>query len=301
MTPATTSLRNVRTVGVAVDFSEQSERALAHARRLARRFDARLRLVHVTPRLESLRREVVPGRSTAPDSIRQGTAQLLAARVAAAREAGVEAESVTLDGDVVAALAGYAAEHDVDLMIVGTHGRTGLSRLFLGSVAERLTRAAECPVLVARGTAPPLDGYRNILVPTDFSDHADAALRAAFALSADAGHIHALHCWQIPWPLPAEQGALYTEIGQMREQLERDVAELGEELRRQYTNRGVMFDFAAVERPATAGIQEQLDDSDYDLVVMGSHGRSGIVRWTLGSVAEVTVRHAPCSALVVKP
>lgn len=283
-----------------VDFSAPSELAVAHGRHLAMHFGAELRLVHVTPLLESVRQELSPGREHLHDSIHEASTELLAHRVDTARREGIATEAVILDGNAGRALADYALEYDIDLLLAGTHGRTGLRRFLLGSVSERLIQLAPCSILVPRGTAPDVDGYRNILVPTDFSELSEVAVGAAMACAGDGARVRALHCWEIPYPLPAENGNLYADVGGIREQRRREVSALAETLRGRYSGRNVMFDVSTIERSPTHGIAETLDSGHFDLAVIGSHGRSGIARWALGSIAATTTRHAPCSVLVVK-
>jgi nucleotide-binding universal stress UspA family protein len=110
------------------DFSESAEPAVRAARQNAQRDGARLHIVH------------------AQWSAEPGSAQRLA-DLSASLGAGVPVVTAVLFGDPANEIVRYAREHDIDLIVVGTHGRTGLSRALLGSVAERVIRTASCPVL----------------------------------------------------------------------------------------------------------------------------------------------------------
>jgi nucleotide-binding universal stress UspA family protein len=147
-----------RKILVPVDFSEHSTVALDMAVSLARDFAASLTIVHV---YEPLAVAVPQGYQLFSDAqlkswfeeLQQGLARLQQ-RAAAAGAPGVATE--LLHGFAVAELQNYAAENSFDLIVMGTHGRRGLSHAFLGSVAERLVRVAPCPVLTVRAPHPPV-------------------------------------------------------------------------------------------------------------------------------------------------
>jgi nucleotide-binding universal stress UspA family protein len=142
---------------VPVDFSAYSERALEYAIGLASRFGASLHLLHVVedpiatgvwggetvlPDLTELREELVKGAER----------QLVTYREAAAR-AGVSVSSTALVGLPAITIVDHAVSLGVDLIVMGTHGRTGMAHLVMGSVAERVLRHAPCPVLTVREAA----------------------------------------------------------------------------------------------------------------------------------------------------
>ena len=132
------------------DFSEPAEQAQRYALSLADRFGAELHLLHVVAPLPAVMPDSA-GAWTLPDA--DVDLHVDAARKRLARtlgdECGAEQRAVlsVKVGLVVDEVVRYAHEHEIDLIVVGTHGHTGLSRLLLGSVAEKLVRLAECPVL----------------------------------------------------------------------------------------------------------------------------------------------------------
>ena len=134
---------------VATDFSEASSAALDRARELAKTFGAKLTLLHVySPSVDALGTQ----QSTA-ERMRIGTEVHEALATLKNRATGlaeVHAEVVAAD-DVVGHLVDYAASHGVDLIVIGSHGRTGMKKLMLGSVASGIVGRAGCSVLVARG------------------------------------------------------------------------------------------------------------------------------------------------------
>jgi nucleotide-binding universal stress UspA family protein len=141
---------------MATDFSSGAEAARQVAMSLARAHGAELLLVHVYE--DALRHTYVEGRTLTSlgelqASQREWAETELAARAAEARSAGVAARSVLLTGSAAEQIAEAARSHGADLLVIGTQGRTGLDRLLLGSVAERVVRLAPCPVLTVKDDA----------------------------------------------------------------------------------------------------------------------------------------------------
>jgi len=149
-------MRVFRRILLATDFSSASRPALARAIALARQNRAALRVVHALPPLAlavGADFAFVPtGTYEAIDRrARQHAQKQLKALVGRARKAGVRATTLLLDGAPHEQVARAARRTRADLLVIGTHGRTGVSKILLGSVAERLVRLAPCPVLTVRG------------------------------------------------------------------------------------------------------------------------------------------------------
>jgi nucleotide-binding universal stress UspA family protein len=135
----------------ALDFSEPSRIAMLQASELARRFEGELTVVHVHAPPPALGTDmlVTPGELGELETIElERTISLW--RDEAGRVSGRPVRSAVLVGEPAAEVVRFVREHGIDVLVIGTHGRRGLSRLFLGSVAERIVRAAPCAVLVAR-------------------------------------------------------------------------------------------------------------------------------------------------------
>jgi len=282
---------------VAMDLSKPSLTALEEAIPIARRRGAEVVLVHATP---------MPGNDGSYEWVNPGIVEryreMLKDDLSKTRDllgeirerhAGQGAEiSVTLaSGDAENAISEAAEELDADLIVVGSHGREGLDRFLLGSVAERISRFTKRDVLVARGDHPRGD-YKKILVPSDFSKTADRAYDVALSLAAEGGDITLLHCVEVP---PAVAGFM---TGQVLVDMQAATSKIGEELASAGRARGFNVTVEiAVGYPPTQ-IREHA--GGHDLVVMGSHGRRGFRRFILGSVAEKTIRHAPCSVYIAR-
>ena len=149
---------------VPTDFSETSDTALTYARRLADSVGASLDLVHVfdDPHGDALVAEVTASvyegmRATAIAAARRE----LMRRLPTEDRQRFRGSSVMITGVAAEAIVQYAAEHGVDLIVMGTHGRSGFAHLLLGSVAEQVVRAAHCPVLTVRTGAIGRDRVAN--------------------------------------------------------------------------------------------------------------------------------------------
>lgn len=209
----------------------------------------------------------------------------------------IEAEYFVVAGVPADVVLRAADDVGADLIVLGTHGRTGLKRLLAGSVAEAVLRRARRPVLALSSpdTATSREGPGVILHPTDFSTAAQDATRAARALARDRGArlvlLHVVAGEVIPSSVSLTLMALDTG----REALETLRTGLdGPDLKFPVEVRQLRGD------PADTVLRVAREEKA-DLVVMGSHGRSGLGRLLAGSVAEGVLREAPCPVLIVKP
>jgi nucleotide-binding universal stress UspA family protein len=138
----------------AVDFESPSRMAMEQAVDLAKRFDAELTLVHVLlPPLSAESDVLVSSRGIAAEEARRDEQRLAEWRAGAERRLGRPVRSRTLSGDPAGEIVSHVREERYDLVVVGTHGRTGVRRAVLGSVAERIARQSPCPVLVGHDEA----------------------------------------------------------------------------------------------------------------------------------------------------
>jgi universal stress protein E len=292
----------------ATDFSPQAEAATKHAAELAKRFDAELVLLHVgSPPEPPPAGAIVSSRaisqvSTLIEKIHEETEEELEKLAATLKGGGVPVSTkLTVDHPDVA-IADTASGVGADLVVTGTHGRTGFQRFLLGSTAERVVRLSRVPVLVARPPLPAAGRFRRILVPTDFSPASERALALACKLAAPDAAIDILHVWQFPARAQALLGSPSAVHGDVGDELKAVFAEQADALRsRHQTEQQTLRSFQEVG-PAASTIQQWLEaDGGYDLVALGSHGERGFRRLFLGSVAERITRHAPCSVLVCRP
>jgi nucleotide-binding universal stress UspA family protein len=290
-------MMEISRIVVGIDFSPESEVAAKYGIKIARHTGAEVVLVHAG---------MVPDQSVPlpRNAAAQEWQRIVEDRLAADRRKleelrerlasqAPEVSHMMIDGFADTALCEAGKQLGADLLIVGTHGRTGLKRFLLGSVAERVARLYERNVMVARpGAEGGSAGFRRILVPTDFSVHAEDALRLALVLAGPGATVDVFHAWDTPPELALEW------TGPILQELADQAMAAGDKLLQKYQREDLTVTYDAVRARAIAGIADRLQKHEYDLVVMGSHGRRGLRRFLLGSVAEKTIRHAPCSVIV---
>lgn len=191
----------------------------------------------------------------------------------------------------------HAEKNDADLIVVGTHGRTGVAHLMMGSVAERVVRHAPCSVLAVRPAVDAASFPKHILVATDFSDLSKAALRDAAMLgSAFDAKITVLHVFrESPDSLPGNMVG-YRSLGDVEGALREALDDIRKE---HFEGRGGV-DLVVSTAPALA-IAQYAQRNDVDLIVMGTHGRTGLSRMLIGSIAEKTTRIAHCAVWTARP
>ena len=280
-----------RRIAVGVDLSPQSEVALRHAAALGHRFGAPVDMLHLVDAPDDL---VL----TYADLFREHRARI-AERITELSDryatAGLALSHDVVDGHPKSALARVASERGADLLVVGSHGYTGLRRMFLGSVAEESVRRSPIDVLVAR-PGRNIGHYERILVPTDFSPYADRALERAVTIATDDAEIDLIHCWSRPLPINVYEPSGGADLERLESEIQRAANESGEALIERYQRDRTTLRFEALLGSPRHAIADRA--AGYDVVVMGSRGNRGIKRLVLGSVAEATVRHAPCSVYV---
>jgi nucleotide-binding universal stress UspA family protein len=298
----------IRTIVVGVDFSPVSEVACRQAVGVARRTGARVVLAHAA---------AIPEQPEGLPSSMSDTAQaylgVLRGRMADDKRAlaevgerlggqGVDISHVLVDGFPDDALVTAAHDLGAELIVTGSHGRRGLGRILLGSVAERVVRAATVPVLVGRGAHGAADGgFHRILVATDFSDASERGFDLALAVAADGAAVELVHFWQLPSLSRAHAtDEVDATLAEIRAGMEQHGAERGAESLATHDTTRANVRYSLREGDARDGIVDLAKIAGCDLIVVGSHGRRGLRRLLLGSVAESTVRHAPCSVLVAR-
>lgn len=293
----------IKTILVPVDFSECSRAALERAGALARRLGAAVHVLHVWELPEAL----PPG---ANEGAYAGQLIGMAEKFAEtklheltqdARAQGLAiAESLLEMGSPPSAIAERAKQGRYDLLVLGTHGRKGLSRVLLGSVAEKVVRTAPCPVLTVHGGSEPR-APAKVLVPVDYSEGSKQALTYAVELARLVGaELEVVHVWDRP-SFVTDQMQVETQSGR------RSLAELvleNAELEMQSFLASCGREIAALPHRLLSGqpaatLVAELERGEHDLVVMGTRGRTGLKHLVLGSVAEKLVRHSPVAVLTV--
>jgi len=294
---------------VTTDFSDLSHLSFPAAASLARRFGAQLNLVHVMepmPPTLFLTGDGVQSYRPERDYVRR-LQDLLEWTARTERSfQGLWVETHLLEGGFLhERLVRFQEQEDIDLTVMSTHGRSGLARLFMGSFAEKAVRLSECPVLAYRpgpatGAAEEF-APRTILVPYDFSANARAVLDAVRFLggSFDARLIFQ-HVVEPLADLSFLSGARAVEAAPPASALPEVQKELVAFLKREFPG-GDHFKAEVGYGTPFLEILQLAEKRKVDLIVMATHGWTGLKHMLLGSVTEKVVRHAPCSVLTVRP
>jgi len=291
-------MSQLRRIVVGYNFSPDGELALRSAFTLAERSQATLYLLHVVepyPIYVKMRFPTAPAEALLEEVMLKARAQLkdLAESPQFSR---VRIETDARIGKPFVELISTCRSWKGDLIVVGATGR-GEER-FLGSTGERVLRKAPVPVLVAKRALPV--GPKTILVPTDFSVCAKQAAEEALTLvHGFGGRVVFLHVLDIRYIYPAAYGAETVLLPPITpEDLEPDWQEFLHDLP---LGGGLLWEKQTREGRAAQTIAEAAAEIGADLVVIGTHGRSGLAHMLLGSVAEQILRSTSCSVLAVRP
>ncbi|MFD1641949.1 universal stress protein [Halohasta litorea] len=224
---------------------------------------------------------------------------LFEARATRATDAVAELAESHLDGAVTTAvewgrpfksITEYARANEIDLIVMGTHGRSGLKRFVLGSVAEKVLRTTSVPVLLVPPQAS-VDGveveYSEILLPTDGSEAAETAVDWGLTL-ADIydGTVHSIY--SVDTARFAGEGGMMVLFDALEETGQAAL----DSIRKRAHDAGIGVTAELGTGPPARVIGSYSEDHEVDLIVMGTHGRSGLDRYLIGSVTESVVRHA---------
>lgn len=302
-----------------VDFSGASDAALRRATDLAARTGAELHVLHVVPGISP----DVAFDDLAKDDrafyrrLFDEADAALTARFERVDRDGIRAKRVISKGAPAHIVLDYAQREGVDLLVMGTHGRRGLRRFFLGSVAGEVLRRTEIPVMIVPEAVTSRASLRLVVAPTDFSD----ASRWALAVAADLAALYSagldlLHVIEPAHFVEAITGAevggdLFPEIRVQAEQRLRALAE--ESMLIESITDGVGADepvegggrmlsrvgYHIAEGRAAEAIVEAARARNADAIVMAKRGLHGVERLLLGSVTERVCRLAPCAILVL--
>lgn len=301
---------------VPLDGSRVAETALPHAAALAQLLGARVTLARVP---ESMVVPAASGGVWATKIVESGEARERAVAelsAVAARDIfeGIAVDWVAPDYPVAQGLLQAIDECGADLVVMTSHGRSAAGRWVFGSVAQKLLRGASAPVYVVRApeeafvdpdgfAIPAAPSFKVVVVPLDGSDHAEKALDPASELvQASGGELRLVTVPTVPGYLkivPETAGAIPEALLERAAKAENYLEELISGL----AQRGIRVEgdvevlFAGA---VTDGILEYAESRNAELIVMTTHGRGGVGRWLLGSVAEKLLGASPMPVLVVR-
>jgi nucleotide-binding universal stress UspA family protein len=290
---------------VPVDGSPAASRVLEVAGALARRCGSEVVLGNAVNYAAAIADFTEPYGVTDAEPLMQALAGeahgILSQAEATVRADGLNVRSVVLEGPAASAIVNYAADNGIDAVVMGTRGIGGLERFFLGSTADGVLRGTELPVFVVRpvaDAAPP--AFERILVATDDSEASAAAVAFALELADSAGGV-ALFCHVI----------VTSDLGDTSREAAYDPEPLFEAARAkaqpaldaataQAQSRGLESEVYFRQGKAVDEILLAASAHEADVIAIGTHGRRGLERLLLGSVAEAVVRRSPIPVVVVR-
>ncbi len=295
----------IRHILFPTDFSECAEHAFSTAAELADRFDAEVVVFHARVNENEANNPLAYYATNANDTVSPAfTLDDPFYRVVDIRDSEhvrvVQAEiyGKTAEEAIVA----YADRYDIDLIVMGTHGRHGPIRLLRGSTAEHVVRLAPCPVMTIKEDAMTMFSRDSVelLVPVDFSDYSREALVYAAELSRMfPSRVTLLHMVEEA-VFPTVYGVEATPISTVNLVLDRS-RDMLEQLAREYFPADGQPNIDVRIGHAASGITAFAEENETDLIVIATQGLTGLKRFFMGSVAERVARHAPCAVFAVKP
>jgi nucleotide-binding universal stress UspA family protein len=285
-----------------VDFSDISQHAVDHAAAIARWYQAKLTLLHVFVSLPTM--DLPPLVLDVAERERLKTAMReMVARLPADVPVDLRVEQAEhADRAILEQLDATRA----DLLVLGTHGRSGFQRLFLGSVTEKVIRKATCPTLVVpprASDAPPHAPvqFRRILCAIDFSESSLSALAHALNMAEETdGHLTLLHVIEMPPELRENPMSPDFDISRIHAAAEAEARRRLQDLIPAQARAYCTVETAVVEGRAYRRVLQRAAEETADLIVMGVHGRMAVDILMFGSTTHHVIRAAGCPVLVVR-
>ena len=284
----------------ATDFSRGAALAQEYAILLVRGSGGSLHLLHVSQPYPTIALDAVADADLlAP--VRREVSRTLDDMAAQLRKGGVQASATQEVGIPSEEIIRVARAESADLVVLGSQGRTALEHVLLGSTAERVVKGAPCPVLTVRtegAGSPTSPAIRRLIVPVDFSNGSADALEAAIVVARPfKASITLLHVLEWSWLRLHYTIAELADEERIRRELQARLEPYAEAVR----SEGLTADIVTLGGGGPADfIVDTAASRKADLIVMATHGRRGIQRALIGSVAEGVLRRASCPVLTIK-
>lgn len=290
---------------VPLDGSPFAERVLGYLRHMVNPRESELLLTHVSQPSRYYPVLVPDAMHTVDFSHWQQQAENYLHRMSTELESeGYDVTTIMTEGDIASSVCDVADAQGVDLIAMTTRGRSGIEKWVLGSVADRVVRSARQPVFLVRPQEHQVrpGPMRKILVPLDGSGLAEKALPQAAALATRSkGEVWLLQSVEFPEYWGEEYAGMHALPSMLS-------TEEQEEAARAYllptaeglTEQGIPVQIVVTTGHAASAISDVVADNDIDLIVMSTHGRTGLSRWVFGSVAEKVFRLAECPVLLIR-
>jgi nucleotide-binding universal stress UspA family protein len=287
---------NIKKILCPVDFFPASDAAASYAAGLAANYDATVHYLHVMTPMPAGTYEYMIDTTDIVKSLEESSMREMKEILARARAAGTDAETELRVGDVYDEIKRTIEIERLDLIVMGTHGRRGVERWFMGSTTEKLLRHSPVPlVTISASGEKSFNGprFRRILVTTDFSEGTADALAYAFSVAqeneSEVTLLHVVH------DISADLSGKYRDslLDGVRKQLDEMVPAEA----RNWCNIVTRVETGVPYRIILRTVEEERPD----LLVMNIHGKGMLDRALLGSTAERVVRAASCPVMMIPP
>ena len=292
---------------VPLDGSELAECVLPHVMALAPVTGARITLIHVLERPHSRN-----GNGALIDPLgwhmqKQESQSYLDRIAQQLQKLEVPVEQIILEGNPAEALIEFARTNDIDLLVLSTHGRTGLSEWNVSSVVQKiLLRSYRSILLVRAYAAPPADPvqYHRLFLAIDGSTRAEYILPFAMSL-AQSHQSNVILGTVIQRPQPIQRFPLSEEdtawIQQFTDRNQQDASRYLEQLTTQFSLKGLSAETnIAVSDNAVGSVHDMVEESGADLVMIAAHGYSGERRWPYGSIASSLISYGRTPLMILQ-
>ena len=296
-----------RNILLPTDFSPCADAALHQAVTIAERSQGTVTMLHVVTVHEGDPAKI--NSLFAKSSLTYDTVMTSAEEMLNTKEGMIETpvliEKILLRGiSPTSEIIRYAAENNSDLIVMGTHGRTGIRRLVMGSVAEKIIRLSNCPVMTVRcgpdGKPQGYPNYRSILLPVDFSDASTTALWTTSELAKSYGaKLTILHVTE-----PVELPGYVNQESIDEDYITNSQVEAAETALSEFLSKAPLEGIEVYTRVVHGRPGQKIVDfaheEEIDLIVIPSQGKSGFERLLMGSNVNKVVHRANCPVLVLK-
>jgi nucleotide-binding universal stress UspA family protein len=288
------------------DFSRCAEQALAHAVFLAEKYDAEIHVLHVVTLFKDQPGILSNEITETEETIRkfEDIAEKQLNKVVDSKGSD-DMKIITVTKREVSAapaILEYVSDNDIDLIVMGTHGRRGLGHLLLGSAAEEVVRLAACPVFTIRELKEPkpVMQVNNILVPVDFSNYSGKALAYASEIAQSyKAQLQVLHIIEETMH-PAFSVTGKSSIFDLVPGIKDDSRKRAEKMIKEFVLDKVKSKVFIQGGRAASDIIKFANENSTDLIVIATHGLTGLEHMLMGSVTEKVVRMAHCPVFTVK-
>lgn len=293
----------IKSILVPTDFSRPANNALDEGIKLAYKYNADLVVLHARVMYEDDPASLTAKMEVLKEEERKVEENLLKRL----RDTTQKHRQVNIRHEIIrgysspSAILSYLNNNDFDLVIIGTHGRTGLGHFLIGSVTEKVVRYAPSPVMTVSPESRLTDEFHHIIVPFDYSDHAQMALKKALHLvESDQSEVTMLYVFDrevhpalAAWGVRSAFDAIPDIEQKAKKQMDKILADIPNPKKARIKK-------VVMEGAPHKGIKAFVDENDADLLVIATHGRVGLDRFLLGSTTERVIRSIPIPVLTLK-